>query len=77
MVQNSTQTKSGKWEIGQSVKIGFLTGLTVLASKDVRDFMPDIYLLSRQSKTGTAYYEFIPHNGLSKITAAEAVKWVA
>jgi len=62
MIKNSKQT----WEIGQTVNVGFLKGLTVLAKiATPGDYAPDAYILTR----GTAFYSFIPHNGLSKITS--------
>jgi hypothetical protein len=51
------------WSEGKQVKVGFLT-LTVITSADIYDGMPDKYLLERNG----AYYEFIPHNGLYKLT---------
>lgn len=59
MIKNSKQN----WSVGSTVKVGFLT-LVVLASVDIKDGMPDIYLLERAGQ----FYEFIPHNGLNKVT---------
>ena len=62
MIKNSKQT----WEIGQMVSVGFLKGLTVLAKITTPgDYAPDAYILTK----GTAFYSFIPHNGLSRVTA--------
>jgi len=62
---NNNRTKAGnKWEIGNVVKVGFMT-LRVLAVRAVKDYMPDIYTL--ESLDGSKKYEFIPHNGLSRI----------
>ena len=59
MITNSTQT----WSVGQVVKVGFLR-LKVESVRAVKDGMPDIYTLtSPQGKC----YEFIPHNGLTRI----------
>lgn len=55
------------WEIGQQVKVGFLSGLHVIDMKAVKDGLPDMYLLERNGKL----YQFIPHNGLSGITQEE------
>lgn len=52
------------WEVGKTVKVGFLT-LRVLNVKAVKDDLPDIYTL--ESLNGTRQYEFIPHNGLTRI----------
>ena len=53
-----------KWEIGQSVNVGFLKGLKVIQAVTVIDGLPDIYTLEAASG---ARYEFIPHNGLHRI----------
>jgi hypothetical protein len=59
-----TKTKQD-WAIGNQVKVGFLT-LKVLAVKSIKDGLPDIYSLC--SLDGTKTYEFIPHNGLTRIS---------
>nr|DAH57967.1 MAG TPA: hypothetical protein [Caudoviricetes sp.] len=62
------------WEVGQQVKVGFLAGLTVVAKIPTPgDFAPDAYVLVR----GEQFYAFVPHNGISKIDAAEAREMVA
>lgn len=60
-----TRTKQN-WAIGQLVRVGFLT-LRVVAVVAVKDGMPDIYTL--RSVDGTRTYEFIPHNGLSRVNS--------
>lgn len=60
MIQRSKQ----KWEVGAVVKVGFLT-LRVLGVRAVKDWMPDIYDL--ESLDGSRRYEFIPHNGLTRV----------
>ena len=52
------------WTPGRTVRVGFLT-LVVVAVRAVKDGMPDIYTL--QSPDGTREYEFIPHNGLTRV----------
>jgi hypothetical protein len=59
-----TKTKQN-WTVGQQVKVGFLT-LLIIGIKSVKDGLPDIYQLS--SLDGLKKYEFIPHNGLYKIS---------
>lgn len=62
------------WEVGQQVKVGFLAGLTVIAAVATPgDFAPDAYVLLR----GEQFYSFVPHNGISKISADEAREMVA
>lgn len=60
MIKNTKQN----WTIGSTVKVGFLT-LRVTGAKAIKDYLPDIYSL--ESLDGTKLYEFIPHNGLTRI----------
>lgn len=53
------------WSIGATVKVGFLT-LRVTGIRAVIDSMPDIYDLV--SLDGVRVYEFIPHNGITRIS---------
>lgn len=53
------------WSIGNTVKVGFLT-LKVIKAEAIKDHLPDIYTLT--SLDGTKVYEFIPHNGLTRIS---------
>lgn len=70
LIQKSKQ----QWTVGQQVKVGFLSGLTVLAVVPTPgDAAPDAYILSR----GASVYTFVPHNGLTKISADEARAMVA
>lgn len=61
-------TKSKQqWEVGQVVKVGFLTNLTVVAKVPTPgDYAPDAYIL--RSAKG-AEYRFVPHNGIERISA--------
>lgn len=52
------------WSIGAVVKVGFLK-LRITGAKAVKDGLPDIYSL--ESLDGKRQYEFIPHNGLTRI----------
>ncbi len=53
------------WTPGNEVKVGFMR-LRVISVEAIKDSMPDIYTL--ESLDGTKRYEFIPHNGLSRIS---------
>lgn len=65
MISNSKQN----WTLGQIVKVGFVSGLTVVASLPTPgDSKPDAYVLSRNEQ----FYSFVPHKGLAKITVDEA-----
>ena len=60
------------WTIGETVKVGFMV-LRVKAFKAVKDYLPDLYLL--ESLDHQKFYEFIPHNGLAKLSRDEAEQW--
>jgi hypothetical protein len=53
------------WSINAIVRVGFLQ-LRVVACRAEYDGLPDIYELV-DIKTGTKRYEFIPHNGLTRV----------
>jgi hypothetical protein len=60
MISNTKQV----WEVGHTVKVGFLS-LTVLAKVATPgDFAPDAYVLTNTKQT--TFYRFVPHNGLTK-----------
>lgn len=61
MITNSKQ----EWRDGYVVKVGFLK-LRIVSARAEYDGMPDIYTLT--SLDGTRTYEFIPHNGLIRIS---------
>ena len=61
---NTKRSKNNDWSVGATVKVGFLT-LKVVSCRAEKDCMPDIYTL--ESIDGSKKYEFIPHNGLSRI----------
>ena len=68
MVTNSKQS----WEVGQSVKVGFLTLVVVARIATPGDFLPDAYALTNAK--GDRFYRFVPHNGLTRCESlAEAV----
>ncbi len=64
-----TRTKQD-WSTGSIVKVGFLT-LRVLGSRAIKDGLPDIYTL--ENLQGTRQYEFIPHNGLTRIYSERGI----
>lgn len=70
MISNSKQ----KWTVGQTVKVGFVSGLEVVAVVPTPgDSAPDAYILSRNQQL----YSFVPHKGLSKVDVAEAHAMIA
>ncbi len=65
MIKHSKQD----WAVGQQVKVGFLANLTVVAVLlTPGDYAPDAYILTRAG----VFYEFVPHNGISRLSNAEA-----
>ena len=63
-----TKTKQS-WEIGQTVRVGFLADLLVVAKIPTPgDNAPDAYLLCRKEQA----YKFVPHFGIEKISFADA-----
>jgi hypothetical protein len=60
MIKNSKQV----WEVGSTVKVGFMTLKVLQKVATPGDWLPDAYIL--QSAKG-AMYKFVPHNGLEAI----------
>ena len=50
------------WEVGSTVKVGFMTLVVVAKVATPGDWMPDAYALTSNNK----FYRFVPHNGLTK-----------
>jgi hypothetical protein len=70
MIKNSKQ----QWEIGQLVKVGFVNNLEVLKKIPTPgDWLPDKYLLANRNGREDRYYFFTPHNGLERISTADAL----
>lgn len=69
MINRSKQN----WTVGATVKVGFLSLTVIAAVATPGDYKPDAYVLSSK----TAFYEFVPHNGLNKISADEARELIA
>jgi hypothetical protein len=60
MVKHSKQT----WEVGETVRVGFLT-LRVLAKVATPgNWLPDQYALT--DATGQRFYRFVPHHGVTR-----------
>ena len=69
-----TKTKQN-WQVGATVKVGFLTLVVKAAVATPGDFQPDAYILANQA--GTQLYKFVPHNGVQKIDVSEARELLA
>lgn len=63
------------WEQGDTVNVGFVKGLEVVAKVATPgDYRPDLYALWQPS-TGR-FYQFVPHNGLTRCdTLDQAMAW--
>jgi len=61
---DTTRSKNKSWNVGDVVKVGFMT-LRVVSIQAVKDYLPDIYSL--ENLDGSRSYEFTPHNGLQRI----------
>ncbi|WP_018913672.1 hypothetical protein [Thiomonas sp. FB-6] len=66
MIRNSKQ----QWEVGQTVKVGFLSLVVRAKVATPGDGAPDAYVLANAA--GTQLYKFVPHNGLEKISTGDA-----
>ena len=67
-----TKTKQS-WSVGATVKAGFVT--VVVKAVCATPGAPDAYVCTNTA--GTQLYSFVPHNGLTKITAEEAREMIA
>jgi hypothetical protein len=70
MIRNSKQA----WEVGETVKVGFMS-LRVLAKVATPgNYLPDQYALTNAD--GTRFYRFVPHNGCERVgSLAEAMEF--
>lgn len=60
MIQWTKQT----WDVGATVKVGFMTLKVLAAVPTPGDYAPDAYVLT--DATGTRFYRFVPHNGCER-----------
>lgn len=58
MIRNSTQ----QWQVGEMVKVGFMTLRVMAKQATPGDYKPDAYILANSS--ADKFYRFVPHNGL-------------
>lgn len=65
MIQKTKQC----WEVGETVKVGFMS-LRVLAKVATPgNWLPDQYALT--DKTGEKFYRFVPHNGCERVASLQ------
>lgn len=61
-------TKSKQaWEVGETVKVGFMSLRVVEKEATPGDYMPDAYILVGLGKNEYRRYRFVPHNGLERL----------
>lgn len=63
MISNSKQT----WEIGETVRVGFLSLRVAAKETTPGDYKPDAYILVGLGKNEQRRYRFVPHNGLERL----------
>lgn len=63
MITNSKQA----WQVGETVKVGFMTLRVVEKEPTPEDYMPDAYILVGLGKNEGRRYRFVPHNGLERL----------
>lgn len=63
MVRNSKQA----WEVGETVRVGFLSLRVAAKEPTPGDFKPDAYILVGLGANEGRRYRFVPHNGLERL----------
>ena len=66
MISNSKQ----QWEVGQTVRAGFMSVTIKAKCFTPGDGLPDLYICANAA--GDKLYSFVPHNGCTRITPDEA-----
>jgi hypothetical protein len=64
MITNSKQV----WQVGETVKIGFLTLRVTERVPTPGDYKPDAYLLCGLGANADRKYRFVPHNGIERLS---------
>lgn len=67
MIRNSKQS----WEVGEVVRVGFLSLRVVEKVPTPGDHRPDAYILVGLGQGEQKRYRFVPHNGLERIYAEQ------
>ncbi len=70
MIKNSKQV----WQVGETVKVGFMSLRVLARVATPGDYKPDAYALTNAS--GDRFYQFVPHNGCTRVDSlAEAMQF--
>jgi hypothetical protein len=63
-IRNTKQS----WQVGETVKVGFMTLRVVAIELTPGDYLPDAYILVGLGKSADKRYRFVPHNGLERLS---------
>lgn len=63
MITKTRQT----WQVGETVKVGFLTLRVTGVEKTPGDYKPDAYLLCGLGDKVSNKYRFVPHHGIERL----------
>lgn len=66
MITNSKQV----WQVGETVKVGFLSLRVCARVATPGNYLPDQYALT--NRDGSRFYRFVPHNGLERVDSLQA-----
>lgn len=66
VITNSKQL----WEVGETVKVGFMKLVVLAKIATPGDYAPDAYALTAVG--GGKFYRFVPHNGLQRCDSLAA-----
>lgn len=61
------QTSKQQWEVGEVVRVGFLSLRVVAKEPTPGDYKPDAYVLCGLGANEKKRYRFVPHNGLERL----------
>jgi hypothetical protein len=61
------QTSKQQWEVGEVVRVGFLSLRVVAKEPTPGDYKPDAYVLCGLGANEQKRYRFVPHNGLERL----------
>lgn len=71
MITNSKQV----WQVGETVKVGFMSLRVLAAVPTPGNWLPDQYALTNAD--GSRFYRFVPHHGCERVESLQAAMEVA